>query len=69
MEQEYVIGDVKNLHTLKGKLEKDAVLLKEIEEDFNQNPSQFKNEYINAKTNHLKNRYMYYWAFLKWYFD
>ena len=69
MEQEYVVGDVKNLHTLKGKLEKDAVLLKEIEEDFNQNPSQFKNEYINAKTNHLKNRYMYYWAFLKWYFD
>lgn len=69
MEQEYVVGDVKNLHTLKDKLERDAVLLKEIEEDFNQNPSQFKNEYINAKTNHLKNRYMYYWSFLKWYFD
>ena len=69
MEQEYIVGDGKNLQALKEKLETDAVLLKEIEEDFNQNPIQFKNEYINAKTNHLKNRYMYYWSFLKWYFD
>ena len=69
MEQEYIVGDGKNLQALKEKLVTDAVLLKEIEEDFNQNPIQFKNEYINAKTNHLKNRYMYYWSFLKWYFD
>lgn len=69
MEQEYIVGDVKNLQALKEKIETDDVLLKEIEEDFNQNPIQFKNEYINAKTNHLKNRYMYYWSFLKWYFD
>ena len=69
MEQEYIVGDSKNLQALKEKLETDAVLLKEIEEDFNQNPIQFKNEYINAKTNHIKNRYMYYWSFLKWCFD
>ena len=69
MEQEYIVGDGKNLQALKEKLEKDFVLLREIEEDFNQNPIQFKNEYVNAKTSHLKNRYMYYWSFLKWYFD
>ena len=69
MEQEYIVGDGKNLQALKEKIETDDVLLKEIEEDFNQNPIQFKNEYINAKTNHLKNKYMYYWSFLKWYFD
>ena len=69
MEQEYIVGDGKNLQALKEKIETDDVLLKEIEEDFNQNPIQFKNEYINAKTNHLKNRYMYYWLFLKRYFD
>lgn len=69
MEQEYLVGDDKNLHALKEKLEKDSALLREIEEDFNQNPTQFKNEYVNAKTNHLKNRYMYCWSFLKWYFD
>ena len=69
MEQEYIVGDDKNLQVLKEKIETDDVLLKEIEEDFNQNPIQFKNEYINAKTNHLKNKYMYYWSFLKWYFD
>lgn len=69
MEQEYIVGDGKNLQALKEKIETDDVLLKEIEEDFNQNPIQFKNEYINAKTNHLKNRYMYCWSFLKWYFD
>ena len=69
MEQEYIVGDGKNLQALKEKIETDDVLLKEIEEDFNQNPIQFKNEYINAKTNHLKNKYMYYWSFLKWCFD
>ena len=69
MEQEYIVGDGKNLQALKEKLENDFVLLREIEEDFNQNPIQFKNEYVNAKTSHLKNRYMYYWSFLKWYFD
>lgn len=69
MEQDYIVGDGKNLQALKEKIETDDVLLKEIEEDFNQNPIQFKNEYINAKINHLKNRYMYYWLFLKWYFD
>lgn len=69
IEQEYMVSDVKNLQALKDKLKEDVVLLNEIEKDFNQNPTQFKNEYINAKTNHLKNRYMYYWSFLKWYFD
>ena len=56
MEQEYIVGDGKNLQALKEKIETDDVLLNEIEKDFNQNPIQFKNEYINAKTNHLKNR-------------
>ena len=69
MEQEYIVGDGKNLQALKEKIETDDVLLKEIEEDFNQNPTQFKGEYVNAKINHLKNRYMYCWSFLKWYFD
>ena len=69
MEQEYFIGDVKNLYALEKKLKKDFVLLKEIEGDFNQNPTQFKNEYINAKTVYLKNQYMYWWSFLKRYFD
>ena len=69
MEQEYLVGDTRNLNALKEKIEKDALLLKEIEEDFNQNHTQFKSEYVNAKTNHLKNRYMYCWSFLKWYFD
>ena len=48
MEQEYIVGDGKNLQALKEKIETDDVLLKEIEEDFNQKPIQFKNEYINA---------------------
>lgn len=69
MKEEYIMGGVENLITLKGKLEKDVIILKEIEEDFNQKPTQFKDEYINAKINYLKNRYMYYWLFLKRYFD
>lgn len=69
IEQEYIVSDVKNLQALKDKLKEDVVLLNEIEKDFNQNPTQFKNEYINAKINYLKNQYMYYWLFLKRYFD
>lgn len=69
IEQEYIIGDVKNLKALKDKLKEDVVLLNEIEKDFNHNPTQFKNEYISAKINYLKNQYCYYWLFLKWYFD
>ena len=69
VEQEYIVSDVKNLQALKDKLKEDVVLLNEIEKDFNQNPTRFKNEYINAKINYLKNQYMYYWLFLKRYFD
>lgn len=69
IEQEYIVSDVKNLQALKDKLKEDVVLLNEIEKDFNQNPTQFRNEYINAKINYLKNQYMYYWLFLKRYFD
>lgn len=69
VEQEYIVSDVKNLKALKDKLKEDVVLLNEIEKDFNQNPTQFKNEYINAKINYLKDKYMYYWLFLKRYFD
>lgn len=38
IEQEYMVSEVKNLQALKEKIETDDVLLKEIEEDFNQNP-------------------------------
>lgn len=69
VEQEYIVSDVKNLQALKDKLKEDVVLLNEIEKDFNQNPTRFKNEHINAKINYLKNQYMYYWLFLKRYFD
>ena len=54
IEQEYIVSDVKNLQALKDKLKEDVVLLNEIEKDFNQNPTQFKNEYINAKIHYLK---------------
>ena len=69
MEQEYIVDDVKNLHALEEKLGKDAVLLKEIEEDYNEDPTKFKKEYVDAKINHLKNKYLYCWLFLKNSFD
>lgn len=69
LKPEYIMGDTTNLLILKEKLEKDALLLNEIEIDYNQNQNEYKKEYVDAKINHLKNKQLYYWLFLKRYFD
>lgn len=69
MEPEFRLGDTKNLHALGGKITKDATLLSQIKADYNKDPDKFKNEFISAKINHLKNQYLYNWLFLKWHFD
>lgn len=69
LKTEYIVGDTTNLLALKEKVEKDMILLKEIEIDYNKQSNKYKKEYTEAKTNYLKNKYMYYWLFLKQYFD
>ena len=69
LKPEYIAGDTTNLLILKEKLEKDTLLLNEIEIDYNQNSNKYKKEYVDAKINHLKNKQLYYWLFLKKHFD
>lgn len=69
MEPEFRLGDTKNLQALSEKIKKDAILLSQIEADYNKDPDKFKDEFILAKINYLKNQYFYNWLVLKWYFD
>lgn len=69
MEPEFILGDLQNLQALKKKLNEDAVLLSQIEVDYNNNRNKYNEEFVSAKINHLKNQHLYYWLFLKWYFD
>lgn len=49
MEPEYILGDSRNLLILEEKLNKDSLLLKEIEHDYNRNQQQYNSEYYMAK--------------------
>ena len=69
IEQQYIAGGIKNIQALDEKLKKDDLLLKEIEEDYNNDLGVFEKEYVAAKINHLKNRYTHSWLILKWYFE
>lgn len=69
IKQQYIAGDRGNIQVLYDKLQKDEKLLKEIEEDYNQDSEAFEKEYVTAKVNHLKNRYTHSWLILKWYFE
>lgn len=65
LKPEYIMGDTTNLLILKEKMEKDTLLLNEIEIDYNQNQNEYKKEYVDAKINHLKNKQAILLAFLK----
>lgn len=69
MNPKFIIGDTQNLQELKEKITRDATLLSQIKVDYDKDPDNFKNEFISAKINHLKNQYLYNWLFLKWHFD
>lgn len=69
MNPKFIIGDTQNLQELKEKITRDATLLSQIKVDYDKDPDNFKNEFISAKINHLKNHYLYNWLFLKWHFD
>ncbi len=69
MEPEYLLGDLNNLITLKKKIATDSILLEKIKKDYNQNKKQYKNEYFTAKINHMSNKCLYYWLYIKRYFD
>ena len=69
MNPTFIIGDTQNLQELKEKITRDATLLSQIKVDYDKDPDNFKNEFISAKINHLKNQYLYNWLFLKWHFD
>ena len=69
MEPEFILSDLQNLQAFEKKLNEDAVLLLQIEVDYNNNRNKYNEEFVSAKINHLKNQHLYYWLFLKWYFD
>lgn len=69
MKPEFIIGDTQNLQELKEKITRDVTLLSQIKIDYDKDPDKFKDEFISAKINHLKNRYLYNWLFLKWHFE
>ena len=69
MNPKFIIGDTQNLQELKEIITRDATLLSQIKVDYDKDPDNFKNEFISAKINHLKNQYLYNWLFLKWHFD
>ena len=69
MEPEFILGDLQNLQALEKKLNEDAVLLSQIEVDYNNNRNKYNEEFVSAKINHLKNQHLYSRLFLKWYFD
>lgn len=69
MNPTFIIGDTQNLQELKEKITRDATLLSQIKVDYDKDPDNFKNEFISAKINHLKNQYLYNWLVLKWHFD
>ena len=69
MEPEFILGDAQNLQALKKKLNEDSILLSQIEIDYNNERNKYNEEFVSAKINHLKNQHLYYWLFLKWYFD
>lgn len=69
MEPEFILGDLQNLQALEKKLNEDAVLLSQIEVDYNNNRNKYNEEFVSAKINHLKNQHLYCWLILKHYFD
>lgn len=68
-EPQFAMGDAQNIDILKEKIQKDETLFSQIEQDYKQKPEEFKDEYIAAKKNHLRNKYFYYWLVLKRYFE
>lgn len=69
MEPEFILGDAQNLQALEKKLNEDAILLSQIEIDYNNDRNKFNQEFVSAKINHLKNQHLYCWLILKYYFD
>lgn len=69
MDPEFILGDSQNLQALKKKLNEDAILLSQIEIDYNNDRNKFNQEFVSAKINHLKNQHLYCWLILKHYFD
>ena len=59
MNPTFIIGDTQNLQVLKEKITRDATLLSQIKVDYDKDPDNFKNEFISAKINHLKNQLIY----------
>lgn len=66
---EFIIGDPENLLALGKKLNEEAILLSQIEADYNKEQEKYNAEFVSAKTNHLHNQYLFNWLLLKWYFD
>ena len=68
IQQAVVVGSTFDLDALAKKLAFDTLLMQQIESDYNSNEQEFKTEYISAKTNHLKNKWLYCWLYLDHYF-
>ena len=68
-EPEAILGDDKNMHALKEKLLIDNLLLTDIEADYQRDKEGYREEYFQAKINYLTNKYMYFWYYIKYYFD
>ena len=68
IQQAVIVGSTFDLDALAKKLAFDTLLMQQIESDYNGNKQEFKTEYISAKTNHLKNKWLYCWLYLEHYF-
>ena len=69
MDPVFVMGGDDNLLLLQKKIKEDEVILNQIEQDYKKNQSEFKQEYLTAKINYLRNNYFYCWLFLKTRFE
>ena len=69
LEQDFVAGDQNNIRKLEAKLIDDEKIFSEISSDYEKDKIKYKDEYIKAKINYLKNHRLYDWLILKYYFE
>lgn len=69
MKPVYVAGDSQNIIDISKKISEDSIVFEQIKKDYLSDKKKYKDEYLKAKINHLKNRYLYGWLILKKYFE